>query len=162
MSTAGENAKTNANDRPKSEKRSVSDLYPSRFRGWAFKTPTGTVPTNPTKAETEPFVALAESGTFLQKLVFDSPEFHAAFREYAVSVADDPTKLVQWAKDYHAGRVAFLIVRGWKNSPIKIMPNGDMNDGQHRLLAAVFMDLKEVDVVVLHPEPVAGVALPST
>ena len=99
--------------------------------------------------------------TFLQELVFDSPEFHTAFRNYAASVADDPTKLLQWAKDYHAGRVAFLMVRGWNGSPIKIMANGDMNDGQHRLLAAVFMDLKEVDVVVLHAEPVAALALPS-
>jgi hypothetical protein len=41
------------------------------------------------------------------------------------------------------------------------MANGDMNDGQHRLLAAVFTDLKEVDVVVLHAEPVAALAQPS-
>jgi hypothetical protein len=161
MMTAGENSKTGADEQPKSEKRSLSELYPSRFRGWALKTPIGTVPTIPTKAETEPFVALAKSGTFLQELVFDSPEFNAAFHNYAASAAGDPSKLLQWAKDYHAGRVALLMVRGWKGSPIKLMANGDMNDGQHRLLAAVFMDLKEVDVVVLHAEAVPARAQPS-
>jgi hypothetical protein len=89
-------------------------------------------------------VERAKAGQF-QELVFDSKEFRDEFAKYA---AQDFDKLFAWLMDYHAGRVAYFVEKKWGNSPVEIMANGDMKEGQHRLMAAKFMDLEELEVLV--------------
>lgn len=150
MTPADETASEVVASEPKREKRSVAHLLKTCFRGWDLDTPAGRVRTVPNNGEIAHFVELGRStGSFKQgELRFDSPEFHAAFKQYISDVGGDVNKCIRWAKDYHAARVAKIAVQGWSDYPIRIAANGDMIDGQHRLLSADFLGMTEVDVEV--------------
>jgi hypothetical protein len=55
---------------------------------------------------------------------------------------DDLVKL------YHSRRIAFFVVNGWTD-PIVLTADGRMNDGLHRLKAAIFRGMDEVEVIIL-------------
>ena len=51
-------------------------------------------------------------------------------------------------KKYHAQRVAYLVVNKWSD-PILLRKDGaTISDGLHRLKAAVYLEMEEVDVVL--------------
>jgi len=49
---------------------------------------------------------------------------------------------------YHAGRIAHFVVNGWDH-PISINANDELTDGTHRVKAAIFKGLIEVEVAIL-------------
>ena len=49
---------------------------------------------------------------------------------------------------YHARRIAQFVVHGW-TAPIILTADGRMNDGLHRLKAAIFNGMEEVEVTFL-------------
>jgi hypothetical protein len=51
-------------------------------------------------------------------------------------------------KTYHARRIARFVVHGWTD-PIALTADGRMNDGLHRLKAANFKGMDEVEVTIL-------------
>jgi hypothetical protein len=55
-----------------------------------------------------------------------------------------PEKYIQAKKAEHAARIAGFVTKGWK-SPLRIRPDGVMMDGTHRLKAAKFKGLKEIE-----------------
>jgi hypothetical protein len=82
----------------------------------------------------------------LEERVFNkTEELHAQLREEA---RGDPELMYTLFRDYNANRVAYFVVKGWEESPIEVMANGDMKDGQHRWLAAHYLERDEVDVIV--------------
>jgi hypothetical protein len=130
---------------PSSEKWKVADLLP-KFRGWEMKDERGKKhQTAPTKEEIEKAVEEAKLGK-LETLIFDSDDFKAEFAKYK---SQGFAVAFTWFKNYNASRVAYLVEKGWAGHPIKVMMNGDLNDGQHRIMAACFLGLKEVDVLVI-------------
>lgn len=48
---------------------------------------------------------------------------------------------------YHARRIAFFVVNGWSD-PIRLGTDGKIKDGLHRLKAATFQGMHEVEVHV--------------
>ncbi len=115
------------------------------FRGWTIgPDPNKQIPTNPDCIQIAKAVEEAKKGK-LQDLVFNSLQFQAEFAKHK----SDFYACYAWIIDYHAGRVAYFVVKGWANSPIEITASGAMNEGQHRLLAACFMKLDEIEVIVI-------------
>jgi hypothetical protein len=51
-------------------------------------------------------------------------------------------------KIYHARRIAFFVVNGWKE-PVALTAEGKVNDGLHRIKAAIFIGMDEVEVIIL-------------
>lgn len=51
---------------------------------------------------------------------------------------------------YHAERIAYFVVNGWDDSghPIRIDAKNALHDGGHRIRAALFKGVREVDVIV--------------
>ena len=48
-------------------------------------------------------------------------------------------------KQYHARRIAYFVVHGWKD-PIVLRENGTVKDGLHRLKAAIYKGVETIDV----------------
>ena len=153
MSSPVENKQPEGQKDQRPEKRKVAELFGSKFRGWDLLISGRRFSTVQTEPEAAKFLALAEAGTFLQELIFDSPEFKAEFNRVVLSAGQNAGKVLKWTTDYHAGRVAYLMFKGWDTSPIRLAADGDMLDGQHRLLAAVFLKIAEVDVLIPDSTP---------
>jgi hypothetical protein len=50
-------------------------------------------------------------------------------------------------RKYHARGIAFLVINGWDDQPIKLKKDGrEVSDGSHRLRAAIHCGADEVDV----------------
>ena len=75
------------------------------------------------------------------------------FQEYEHELAAEwyrhpPTECVQLAKQYHARRIAYFVVKGWTD-PIQITSVGKLRDGAHRLRAAKFKGEKTIDFIIV-------------
>jgi hypothetical protein len=58
--------------------------------------------------------------------------------------------LEQWCHlvtNYHTRRTAYFVVHGW-NDPIAVTSEGTIVDGSHRLRAAIYMGMQEVEIKI--------------
>jgi hypothetical protein len=51
-------------------------------------------------------------------------------------------------KTYHARRIAYFVENGWDGDPIELKPDGSVNDGLHRLKAAKYLGMEEVEIKI--------------
>lgn len=56
-------------------------------------------------------------------------------------------ELADRQRRYHAKRIAHFVVHGWSD-PISLRGDGKITDGSHRLKAAIFMYMDEVNVII--------------
>ena len=76
----------------------------------------------------------------------DLPALKSEWDRAAQNNFDEFCRLV---KTYHAKRIAFFVVHGW-NDPIVLRSDGcTIEDGLHRLKAALYKGVPEVEVTVL-------------
>ncbi len=70
--------------------------------------------------------------------------------EWVSESQKSPDYLATWQRlvtDYHAGRIAHFVVNGWER-PISINANDEVTDGTHRIKAAIFRGVCEVEVTI--------------
>ena len=115
------------------------------FRGWAVRIGDRTLDATPNRAELDRAVKQAKDGRLEERAFSGNSE--ALARALLEEAGNDLTKFHQLSVEYHAARVAFLVLKGWDDFPIEVMTNGDMRDGQHRWLAANYLGREKVEVV---------------
>lgn len=125
-------------------KRKLCDIP---FRGWAVRVGDQTPDVTPTIAEIDKAVELAKSGKLEEREFSANPD--ALAQALIKEAQGDLSKFCLLSREYHAERVAYLVIKKWEEFPIEVMANGDMRDGQHRWLAAKYLELEEVDIVVI-------------
>jgi ParB-like chromosome segregation protein Spo0J len=133
---------------PKPEKSRVKrKLSKIPFRGWAVQIGDQSIDVTPALDEIAKAVQLAKAGQQELRAFSDNPQKLAD--EIAAQAQGNRDRFVQLSRDYHADRVAYLVLNGWAEFPLEVMANGDMRDGQHRWLAATFLGMDEVEIVVI-------------
>lgn len=96
----------------------------------------------------EVFDAIAFDNLETRDFQLDLPALKAEWE--AMCQTPQGLNLALWVhvvREYHSRRVAFFVVNGW-DDPIRILPNGDISDGSHRLRAAMYKGMQEVEIEI--------------
>ena len=68
--------------------------------------------------------------------------------KHASNNGQDHAEWVRQVRSYHAPRVAYFVTHGL-GDPISVTADGRITDGSHRIRAAIFLGIKEIQVCVV-------------